>query len=72
VPGDVRFLLDEPEKVDLVGFEWEEAESRAAEMGVAVVRVALGESGPDTPCRVIRQVERDGRLELVTAPEVWG
>jgi len=64
-------LLDESETFDVVGFEWEEAESRASEMGVEVVRVALGEEDGEAPHRVIRQRERDGRVELVTAPEKW-
>lgn len=64
-------LLDRPQRFDVVGFEWEEAEIRAAELGIEVIRIALGGEETDAPHRVIRQVERDGRIELVTAPEVW-
>lgn len=62
----------ESERFDVVGLEWEEAESRAREMGVDIVRLPLVPDNDDgAPQRVIRQRERDGRIELVTAPEVW-
>lgn len=58
--------------VELVGYEWEEAEDLAAELGVEIVRVTTGAAGAvDAPHRVIRQRWRGDVLELTTAPEGW-
>ena len=58
--------------VDFVGFEWEEAESLAAEMRRRGRPGRTGECrSRDAPVRVIRQVRRGGVLELVTAAEAW-
>lgn len=62
---DRRFL-------DLIGYEWEEAEDRAAELGVKIVRMTTGGAGLlGAPQRVVRQRWRGDVLELTTAPEDW-
>lgn len=63
---------DDRDSPDLVGFEWDEAQGLAGELGVKIVRIAVGDAGDvDAPHRVIRQVQRGGVIEVVTAAEAW-
>ena len=67
--GNGRSL--EPSKTpDFIGYEWDEAESLAAELGVKVLRVATDSDG-DAPQRGVRQVRRGDGFELLTVAEIW-
>ncbi|HLS89915.1 MAG TPA: PASTA domain-containing protein [Limnochordia bacterium] len=67
--GNGRYL-EPSETPDFIGYEWDEAESLAAELGVKVVRVATDDES-DAPQRVVRQVRRGDVIELLTVAEIW-
>jgi len=54
------------------GLSGKRRKAAPARWAVDIVRLPLVPDNDDgAPQRVIRQRERDGRIELVTAPEVW-
>lgn len=64
---------DDRDSLDFIGFEWDEVENLAAELGVEIVRVTTGgaANGLAAPQRVVRQVRRGDVLELTLAAEAW-